>query len=207
MLLKFRVTLLVLCTLLLSACGSNASQLAATYVAGTMAAVPPTIPPSSTPLPSDTPVPTYTHTPTPLPSNTPTVTDTRTPTTTPTVTRTPGPFSFFDDFASDSGGWENCELCLWKDGALVMGPYEPASVLHKNYCTGCGSHMYYKIAVDATFIDGQVDRFFGVFVGDANGKQYYFGISPWQFYIITHPKRSLPHLYKIFLDYMLSGRL
>lgn len=65
-----------------------------------------------------------------------------------------------------------------------MGPFEPSSNFHKNYCTGCGEHTYYKIAVDATFIDGQVDRFFGVFVGDKNGQQYYLGISPWQFYII-----------------------
>jgi hypothetical protein len=75
-------------------------------------------------------------------------------------------------------------LCAWKDGALVMGPFQPTSNFHKNYCTGCGARTFYKISVDATFLDGQVDRFFGVFVGDAYGKQYYFGISPWQFYFI-----------------------
>ncbi len=179
---KTRVALVVICTLLLTACSPSAPQLAATYVAETMSAAPTSLPPTFTPLPSDTPLPTNTLTPTP--SDTPTVTITHTPTNTPTITRTPGPFSFFDDFTSDSGEWENCDLCQWKDGALVMGPYEPAAILHKNYCTGCGSHTYYKIAVDATFVDGQVDRFFGVFVGDANGKQYYFGISPWQFYVI-----------------------
>jgi len=147
-----------------------------------MSAASTSLPPTFTPLPSHTPLPTNTLTPTP--SDTPTLTITRTPINTPTITRTPGPFSFFDDFTSDSGGWENCEICQWKDGALVMGPYVPAAILHKNYCTGCNSHTYYKIAVDATFVDGQVDRFFGIFVGDANGKQYYFGISPWQFYVI-----------------------
>jgi len=35
-------------------------------------------------------------------------------------------------------------------------------------------------------------------IKDANMKR--------QFYIITHPKRSLPHLYKVFLDFMLSSR-
>jgi hypothetical protein len=46
--------------------------------------------------------------------------------------------------------------------------------------------MYYKIAVDATFLEGQVDRFFGVMVGNADGEQNYLGISPWQFYVVRH---------------------
>jgi hypothetical protein len=131
-----------------------------------------------TPLPSETATLLPTGTSTPLPTDTPL------PTLTRTVTRTPGPFSFFDDFTVNSGGWENCEKCSWENGGLLMGPFEPSSNFHKNYCTGCGERTFYKIAVDATFVEGQVDRFFGVFVGDAKGKQYYFGISPWQLYIV-----------------------
>jgi hypothetical protein len=68
---------------------------------------------------------------------------------------------------------------------MLMGPFPPGANFYKNYCTGCGVRSFYEISVDGTFVDGQVDRFFGVFVGDANGKQTYFGISPWQFYIIS----------------------
>ena len=75
-------------------------------------------------------------------------------------------------------------MCSWENGGLLMGPFPPTSNFHKNYCTGCGERTYYEISVDGTFVEGQVDRFFGVFVGDVDGKQYYLGISPWQFYIV-----------------------
>ena len=185
---RFRSSFLCLITLslFLGACGPNAQQLASTYIAQTMSAVTSTSPPTKTALPTDTQTPLPTDTSTPIPTDTQTVipTDTPLPTHTPSITPTPGPFSYFDDFSIDSGGWEDCELCAWKDGSLVMGPFEPGRNLFKNYCTGCKVHTYYSLSVDATFIDGQVDRFFGVFAGDANGKQYYLGISPWQFYFI-----------------------
>jgi hypothetical protein len=146
----------------------------------------PTILPSATIIPTDTNTPPPTDTSTPIPTDTPTTipTDTPLPTDTPPITPTPGPFSFIDDFSVDNGGWEKCEECSWENGGLLMGPFPPTSNFHKNYCTACGQRSYYSISVDANFIDGQVDRFFGVFVGDINGKQYYFGISPWQLYII-----------------------
>jgi hypothetical protein len=176
---------LIACWFLLSSCGSSAEQLASTYTAQTMAAIRPTSPPTDTPVPSNTPLPTETFTPIPTATATLIPTDTPLPSDTPTITATPGPFSFFDDFTANSGGWEDCELCSWENGGLLMGPFQPTSNFHKNYCTGCGERTYYSIAVDATFVEGQVDRFFGVFVGDADGKQYYLGISPWQFYIIA----------------------
>ena len=178
--------LLIVCTFLLGACGTNATQSAATSSAETQAAVPPTAVPTNTPLPTDTSTPLPTDTPTPVPTDTPTLVPTNTPlpTNTPTITPTPGPFSFADDFSTNSGGWENCEMCNWTNGVLQVGPFDPTSNFHKNPCSGCGERTFYKIAVDATFVKGQVDRFFGVFVGDADGKQYYLGISPWQFYVV-----------------------
>jgi hypothetical protein len=180
------ITIIIICTFLLCACGPNAAQQEATNTAKTVAAIPPTVPPTNTSIPTATYTPLPTDTPTPVPTDTPTLvpTDTPLPTDTPTITPTPGPFSFFDDFTVNSGGWADCELCSWENGGLVVGPFPPTSNFHKYTCTGCGEATYYKIAVDANFLEGQVDRFFGVFVGDANGKQYYLGISPWQFYIV-----------------------
>lgn len=168
--------------ILLTGCGQNAQRLAETSAAQTVAAIPPTSPPTNTPAPTATPLPT--ETPTTVPTNTPTATITRQPTRTPTITPTPGPFSFFDDFTTDSGGWENCEGCTWKNGTLVLGPYDPSSFFHVNYCTGCGDNLYYRMAVDVTFIDGEVDRFFGVIFADGDKYLYYLGISPWGFYTL-----------------------
>jgi hypothetical protein len=184
---KSSFVLLITCSFLFTACGPSASELAETYVAQTLRVVTPTSVPSDTPWPSATALPS--DTPTPSPSYTPTLvpTDTPIPTNTPTITPTPGPFSFLDDFSTHSEGWKDCMLCNWQDEALLMGPFLPGANFYRNYCTGCGVRSFYEISVDGTFVDGQVDRFFGVFVGDENGKQNFFGISPWQFYIIgTH---------------------
>ena len=183
---KSSTIVLVLSALLLGACGPNAAQSAATSSAKTQAAIPPTAVPTNTSVPTATATPLPTDTATPIPTNTPTLVPSNTPlpTNTPTITPTPGPFSFIDDFTVNSEGWADCELCKWENGGLLVGPFPPTSNFHKYTCTGCGESTYYKIAVDANFIDGQVDRFFGVFVGDANGEQYYLGISPWQFYIV-----------------------
>lgn len=188
---KLRTSITILITLfalLLTACGANANDQAALNAANTQAAIPPTVPPSPTSIPTDTATPLPTDTPTPVPTDTPTPTPTitPTPTDTPTITPTPGPFTFFDDFTTNSGGWEGCELCKWENGGLVVGPFPPTSNFHYYECTGCGEATYYKIAVDATFLEGQVDRFFGVMVGNADGEQYYLGISPWQFYVVGH---------------------
>jgi hypothetical protein len=40
------------------------------------------------------------------------------------------------------------------------------------------------MAVDVTFIEGNVDRYFGVIFADGEKFTYYLGISPWGFYTI-----------------------
>jgi len=177
------IEVLIACSLLLAACGPPAINASTPQTESNPVALP-LVKVTDTQVPTVTQQPTSTSTP--IPTSTPTFipTETPLPSNTPTSTRTPGPFSFIDDFSSDSGGWQNCAPCSWKNGGLLMGPFEPTSNFHKNYCTGCGEHTFYKLSVEGTFVDGQVDRFFGVFVGDNNGKQYYFGISPWQLYII-----------------------
>jgi hypothetical protein len=168
--------------LLLSACGPNAGQAAATNAAETIAAASLTPLPSDTPTPTETGTPTSTHTQTTTPTNTPTATLTPKPTNKPIITPTPGPFSFYDDFSTNSRGWEDCEECQWENGTLIMGPYEPSSFFHVNYCTGCGGNYFYTMEVDVTFIDGQVDRYFGVDFADGDKSTFYLGISPWGYY-------------------------
>jgi len=66
--------ILIVLSILLSACGPSREELAATYVAGTIAAYTPTptITPTFTPTPTNTPTPTLTPSPTPVPTLTPT---------------------------------------------------------------------------------------------------------------------------------------
>jgi hypothetical protein len=182
---KFLILWLVLMVFLLSACGPNPRQIAETSAAETSIAASPTPLPSKTLRPTLTPtispVPTETPTPTHIPSAIPT----SSPTSIPTITPTPGPFSFYDDFTVNSGGWQDCEGCVWKDGTLVMGPYDPSSYFHDNYCTACGEHYFYRVAVDVTFIEGEVDRFFGIIFADGPNESYYLGISPWGYYTLS----------------------
>ena len=150
----------------------------------------PTPDPTATPLPpSPTPEPpTATATATILPTDTPL------PTETPTITPTPGPVFITDDFSSKSDNWEDCDECAWENGQFILGPYDPGSNLGESLnfvlCTGCGEHTYYRVAVDATFVDGQVDRFFGLLAPiflSSNGQPsrlFYLGLSPWQYYTI-----------------------
>ena len=121
-----------------------------------------------------------------MPTDTPTPTETPLPSDTPFPSATPGPFILYDDFTADTGNWEDCELCTWQNNALTMGPF-PASneEMHMNLCSGCGSRTTYHYFVDGTFVDGQVDRFFGIVFGVSESTGYYLGISPWQFYIIA----------------------
>jgi hypothetical protein len=65
-----------------------------------------------------------------------------------------------------------------------MGPYDPSSFFHINYCSACEDNNFYRMAVDVTFIDGEVDRFFGVIFADGTKYVDYLGISPWGFYTI-----------------------
>jgi hypothetical protein len=150
--------------------------------------------PTPAPEPTATSLP-PTKTPEP-PTATATLVPTNTslPTDTPTITPTPGPVSIKDDFSSKSDIWEDCSDCEWKDGQLLLGPYEAGGNAGENLnfivCTGCGEHMYYRVAVDVTFVDGQVDRYFGMLApmtfspeGDYI-RLFYLGLSPWQAYVI-----------------------
>jgi hypothetical protein len=173
----FVAAMFVLTACQLGSGGPSAKDLAATTVADTAKtaeAVPPT----------ETPVPPPTETSVPVP------TATITPTSEPTLTATPsGPLTFKDEFAKeDKDAWE-CTKCKWEGGALVLGPYDPGTnvltSLNYNVCKACGAHIYYHFKVEANFIEGQVDRFFGVIAGivDKTGA-IYLGISPYQYYTL-----------------------
>ena len=144
------------------------------------------------------PAPSATLKPSPVPiteTSTLVPTETLVPTDTPTITPTLGPVSIKDDFsAKNESNWPDCDKCEWKDGQLYLGPYDPGSNLNESLnllvCSGCGEHMYYRMSVDATFIDGQVDRYFGILTNIIFGENNepkrlnYLGISPFQAYTI-----------------------
>jgi hypothetical protein len=149
-------------------------------------------------FPSETPTitPTFTATVTPIPTSTetPTLTPSPIPTDTPTITPTPGPFSLQDDFsASNSLSRYSCDQCKVEDGRLLFGPFPPKDNLGEQFnmivCEVCGEHTYYRLSVDATYVSGPTDRFYGI-VGlvDANAAKLdrviYFGVSTWQVYVI-----------------------
>ncbi len=119
----------------------------------------PTATDTPAPPPTDTPAPTDTQTPTEAPTHTPLP-----PTETPTLTPTPGPIVFQDDFSGQSGDWLDCVDCEWEGGALLMGPYSPTQALGGVYtvCGPCGTPTFFRMAVDATFDDGQTDRGYGL---------------------------------------------
>jgi len=149
-------------------------------------------------FPTDTPtaMPTYTPTltPTATATETPTLTPSPIPTDTPTITPTPGPFSFSDDFSNvNTIGNYSCTKCTVKDGRLVFGPFDPADNLGEQFslivCETCGKHTYYRVSVDATYMEGPTDRFFGLtaLVNATSNKLdrvVYFGTSTWQVYAI-----------------------
>jgi hypothetical protein len=146
----------------------------------TPTAAPIVIPPTAMPQPTAVP-------PTAVPP---------TATTVPTITPTPGPVSVKDDFSSKNTElWPtDCIHCEWNGGQLLLGPYEPGTNLRNslNYiiCEGCGEHSSFRVSVDAIFVDGQVDRYFGLIAPlfrEADGtvkSLYYLGMSPWQFLTI-----------------------
>jgi len=151
-------------------------------------------------FPTDTPTitPTFTPTQTPIPTSTETATQTLTPspipTDTPTITLTPGPFTFFDDFSQpNSISQYSCDQCVVKDGSLLFGPFDPENNLGEQFRMVireiCGAHTHYRLSVDATYVDGPTDRFFGIVAlikGDENNldRVVYLGISTWQVYVI-----------------------
>ncbi|MEE9216294.1 MAG: hypothetical protein V3U32_02560 [Anaerolineales bacterium] len=99
--------------------------------------------------------------PTAISTNTPESSETPAPTNTPRPpTPTPGPAVFFDDFTEDIGAWLFCDVCEWRDGALFMGPFA-ANEFHDVICEACGQSTYFRMAVDATYGEGQVDPGYG----------------------------------------------
>jgi len=183
--------------------GPSAEELASTHAAETAAAASPTPLPTDTPTvtatPTDTATPTSTHTPTQTPTvtatatptdtptNTPTATKTPTPTKTFTPTKTPGPFTFKDDFSSRNlDAWPMCIFnCEWKDGKLYMGPYSDDNDFHEVLCEACGRYKYYRMSVDTTFVEGYADRPWGLTIAANNSFSVFFGISPFQFAVVS----------------------
>ena len=86
---QFTILVLIVLSILLSACGPSREELAATAAAETIAAYTPTPTRTATATPTVTPTPTSTFTPTPTATSTRTVTPTPTETLTPTITPTP----------------------------------------------------------------------------------------------------------------------
>jgi hypothetical protein len=149
-------------------------------------------------FPTQTPSPTLTFTPTetPIPTATETATfaPTPLPSTTPTITPTPGPFTYSEDF-SNPGSLDNffCDQCSVQDGKLVFGPFNPENNLGEQFnflvCDICGNTIHYRVSVDAIYIDGPTDRFFGLAAlidttPTELNRVIYLGTSTWQIYVI-----------------------
>jgi hypothetical protein len=178
----FPKTLTMIVVLALSSCNLESAPLIGGFF------------PSETPTASTTPTATLTFTPSPTVTETPTQTPSPPPTSPPTITLTPGPFSFRDDF-SEAGSLRNfsCFKCEVKNGRLLFGPFEPENNLGEQFrmvvCETCGEHVYYRLSVDATYLDGPTDRFYGI-VGlidadeDKLNRVIYLGISTWQVYTV-----------------------
>jgi hypothetical protein len=181
--------------------GPSVAQLADTRIAETATAASPTpLPtntftvtatpthtPTNTSTVTQTPTETSTITPTPTkttrPTHTATITNTPKPTNTFTPTKTPGPFTFKDDFSTRNlGAWPRCVSdCEWKDEKLYVGPFSDANHFHEIICEACDGFKFYRMAADMAFVEGQVDRTFGFVIAENYDFMVYFGISPWQF--------------------------
>lgn len=149
---------------------------------------------SGTETPTSTPTFTPTETPTLTPTETPTLTPSPTPSNTPTITPTLGPFTYSEDFSNPSS-LDNfiCSKCKLEDGKLVFGPFDPENNIGEQFnmviCDVCGENTYYRISVDATYMDGPTDRFFGLIAlldttPTRLNRVIYLGTSTWQVYVI-----------------------
>lgn len=174
-------------------------------------------------FPTDTPTitPTFTPTQTPLPTSTetPTLTPSPIPTDTPTITPTPGPFSYTEDF-SETGALSNfsCVKCEVKDGSLFFGPFPPEDNLGEQFslilCEVCGARTHYRVSVDATYVDGPTDRFFGITAlvktdGNKLNRTVYLGSSTWQIYVVrdyNYETGVLSELNSNLTGYLFPGR-
>ena len=173
-------TLTILIMLALSACNLQSVPGIGGFIATQTPTVTATYTPTNTLIPTATETPTLT--PSPIPSNT------------PTITPTPGPVSFHDDFSqADSLKNYTCDKCTIQDGRLLFGPFEPKDNLGEQFnmvvCETCGEHTYYRVSVDATYVDGPTDRFFGIVGLVTPGASHldrvvYLGVSTWQVYVI-----------------------
>lgn len=175
----FTITCLI-ATLALSGCDLKSAP----FVGGFFPTETPTITPTFTPTKTltSTPTETPTQTPSPIPSNT------------PTITPTPGPFTYSEEFSNpDSLNNFICDRCKLQDGQLVFGPFDPENNLGEQFnmvvCDVCGKTTYYRISVDATYMEGPTDRFFGLTaLIDTTPSRWnrviYLGTSTWQVYVI-----------------------
>ena len=146
----WRVTTVLLLTMVLAGCTASPTPTTASQVMEEGATQPP---PSATPIsPTETPLPTQTNTPEPTPSPTPRFAKAQ------------------DDFTSRSEIWGECENCAWEDGQLKFGPFPPSGSgqdqIFYVFCEACGEHMYYRVAADVTYVEGYGgDRTFGILAG------------------------------------------
>jgi len=107
-----------------------------------------------------------------------------TATTVPTDIPTPTLGAFVDDFSTANPAWAQCDGVKVEGGRLLMGPYEQYALFNSCVCLACGGYTTYQFAVDATYVEGQVDRTFGIQM--ENEKYiYYLGISPFQAYEVS----------------------
>ncbi len=160
---KLIVFTLILVGLLGCEAGLSVQDQAATMVAETAAAAPPT----ELPAPTDTQAP----------SATPTEASTPTPT---------GPLVFKDDFSKKTDAWGKCDACEWQDGKLYFGPFPPSGggasdQIHYLLCKACGEHLYFHASADITFAEGQGgDRTYGLASVVADKFLAGIGITPFQ---------------------------
>ncbi len=186
-----RNLLFVLTLLVAAGCqakGPGVQDLVITMQAQTAAAA------SPTPLPSSTPLPTATATPIPPTLTTPpTYTPSPEPSATLTPEPTPGKLAFTDDFSQKSDIWSGCPDCIWKDGKLYMGPYEPGvdNDFHTIICDKCGERPFYRFAVDATFTEGYADRGFGLLIYETDEELMDLEIWPFQISVILKYDQKL----------------
>ena len=172
----------LIAVLVLSSCNLESAPLIGGFFPTETSTITPTFTPTETLPPTSTPTETPTQTPSPIPSNT------------PTITPTPGPLTYFEEFSTASS-LDNfiCDTCRVQDGKVVFGPFDPENNLGEQFniiiCDVCGEHIYYRISVDATYMEGPTDRFFGLTAliettPTQLNRIIYLGTSTWQIYVI-----------------------